>query len=204
MFTDNFNTAVTTNLADWPNWEHVDGPADFAKVSASVNRLLENAGADGTLLGASYRLPDQGSADHFSEFRLSSAAGNNGVVANRLTDRQNWIGIRCSTSQRLQILRRTTAGGVSVIATGVTPLTTNVFLRLSSVGIVHRAYINGALETFVGDADFVEDAAHGTVTRQGVVPRAGSFADWIDDLTVDAIGGAPSSALRQMMQHYYG
>jgi hypothetical protein len=179
-FTDNFTDTDTTTLethtpSGGTAWTRVDGTAGGAKI---VSNILQAAAATNTL----YICDDQGNADQYVQYKHHN--NMNDFVCNRATDSNNFIGIRV-TASKVQIYKRVTATFTQLGSTGTTTVNNGDIIRLESSGNVHTAKINGNLESGVGGTD----AAHNTVTRQGICARTASALNIVDDFEAGTLSG---------------
>jgi hypothetical protein len=172
-FTDTFTEGSDTNLeSHTPSggtaWTRVDGAAGAAVVNAA-NDALHAASATNTM----YRCDDQGSADQYVQYKVSSLNDNVSFVCNRATDANNFIGVRVNAT-KIELFKRVTGTFTQLGVDGTTTVVVTDVIKLESEGDDHRVYINGNLEITR------TDTAHNTVTRQGVCIR-GTQGHWIDD-----------------------
>lgn len=183
-FTDNFNgEGSDVDLASHtPSggtaWTRVDGAANAGLVGSSG--ILRSSSATNTL----YTCDDQGSVNQYVQFeyRVSS----NDFVCNRATNNQNFIGIRGSAS-KVQIFKRVANTFTQIGTDGGTTLVAGDIIRLESSGDVHTAYVNGNVESGPGGTD----AAHNTVTTQGVCIRSVS-GNWVDNFEAGTLAAGAS------------
>jgi hypothetical protein len=169
-----FQVTTDTNLVSHTpdtgtGWTRVDGVDNAAFVRASDDRLLSNS-ATNTL----YICDDQGSAAQYHEWVFNVI--NASFVVNRATDSNNFIGSRAQNAPaKLQLFKRVTATFTQLGSNGATTIVAGDTARLESDSAdAHELYLNG-----VSQVGPVTDAAHNSVTTQGVVGRA-TLAQWID------------------------
>jgi hypothetical protein len=173
-FTDNFNRA-NENLEASADWTH-DGlvAGALAVVSNQINNTTTNA------TGSAYQCPNQGSADHYVQFTVRSAANSGPFVCNRLADRSNFVGIR-NFNSNVEIYRRV-AGSLTLLQSTNEGIVVGDTLRLECEGTNWRAFKNGAQigSGAIGSAGL-------TGQRQGLVGRTTTQAPWIDNFEAGAL-----------------
>ena len=175
-FTDNFNgEGSSVDLAaHTPSggtaWTRIDGSANMATVLTA--NILNCNTTD--VSGALYVCDDQGSANHYLQYNAKSTIAQ-AFVANRATDRDNFIGTRLLNT-KVEIYKRVTSTFTQLGSTGTTVGAVDDVIRLESDSAdAHEAFLNAASE--VGPAT---DAFNSSETRQGVVARKVS-GDWLDN-----------------------
>ncbi len=187
-FTDDFNTAGgNEHLETRPGWtrvEAVDGE-NFGYASG----VSDACGSNNTGSGSghtSYTCTSQGTEDHFLKFD-AAAADFVSFWGNRLTDKDNFIGIR-QQSGKLQIFKNVAASFLQLGTTGTTTLTGGEVIRFESTSADdHIAYIDDVEESNPG----TPDTAHNTVQTQGVIARDTAGTKLIgDNFEATALGGA--------------
>jgi hypothetical protein len=179
-FTDTFTDTDTTTLethtpSGGTAWTRVDGTAGACSI---VGNILRVNAASNTL----YICDDQGNADQYVQYKHQN--NMNDFVCNRATDANNFIGIRVSAG-KVQIFKRVTSTFTQLGSTGATTVSANDIIRLESSGNVHTAKINGNTEAGVGGTD----AAHNSVTRQGICGRTASILNIADDFEAGSLSG---------------
>ncbi len=144
-FFDNFDRA-NENLEASPNWTLGDGIAGLAAIRSNKLASLATAGQ-----AASYRCPNQGSANHYVEFTVSSATpGLSGsFVCCRLADSANFVGIR-NDGTTLQVYKRV-ADTLTQLHSTNGLVSVGSVLRLECEAGAWRAFVDGTLRASGSD-----------------------------------------------------
>ena len=175
-FTDDFNRA-NEDLETSANWTRVDGVAGALKVIS--NQCGEGSGGD-----AAYLCPDQSDADHYTQAVLNGASGpaSSFPVCVRVTDKDNWIGVRYSTGG-MELYKRVAGTFTSLDTSTHTHSAGDVwYLEASGNNIVGK--LNGTTVVSATETD------HNTVTRQGIINR-GVENPLVDDFEAGALVSPP-------------
>lgn len=164
-FEDDFNRA-NENLEASADWTRVDGAAGAVQVE-------NNAVSFKSTTETAYQLPDQGSADHWSEAKLLKKASVDFFpVCVRVTDKDNFIGCRYRNGV-YQIHKRD--GGSFTLLGEVSGYEGYERVRLEAQGDTIRLYLHD-IEVFSTTESF-----NNTETRQGLIARGSTEAEIIDD-----------------------
>ena len=177
-FTDNFNRD-NENVEASADWTKLSGDAGAAKV---VTNKVDFTDASPE---PAYICPDQGSANHYTQIvRPEGSAGNYFECCIRLTDFNNWIGMRRGTSSKWQLFKRE-SGGFTVLGDSVTPApTAGDVVYLEGDGDSITLKVNSS--TIVGP---ITESFNNTETRQGFVNRVVRL-NALDDFEAAALGVA--------------
>ncbi len=188
-FADNFNRA-NANLEASPNasgggsWSH-DGLIAGALI-ISGNQLQCNT-TNST--GSAYKTVNQGSADHYVEFRAVSVSNGTGsFFACRLADRSNFVGMRAGNFEsdgRIEVYRRVGGTLTNLYTSPGGSMFVGDVLRLECSGSTFTVKKNGAVvtgPTAIGDGSL-------TSSDTGIVARTVS-ALIADDFVAGAIAGS--------------
>lgn len=193
---DNFTDTNGTNLeSHTPDsggpWTKSDGVAGTYTIQS--NHLQENSqGTDG-----GWRVP-VGTADMYAEITAGSGWGGDGSFGpcNRLTDSNNFVGMRGQGNNELQMYKRVTGSFTQLRdVTGLTLNSGDVF-RLTVTGNVYQMLQNG-----INRGASVTDSFNNTETYAGLVHHTGSASPYITKWQSDTNGAAvtPSVGLLSMM-----
>lgn len=184
-FTQNFD-GPDRNLEDISGWVH-DGfiPGALATRSNKLACLTTDS------TGSAYKCPDQGSADHYVQFRIGTMQPSGPFVCCRLSDRGNFIGIR-NNAGTLEIYRRV-SNTLFLIFSGAMGLALDDLLRFEVEGeipdAIYRTYLNGVqLAGAAGEGSVDSGATVLNNTGQGLVARASELEPWIYDFEAGALG----------------
>lgn len=184
-FTDNFNgEGSEVDLASHtPSgggaWTRVDGSANYLTVISAGWAVNNTSDSDGAL----YQCTSQGSSAHYCQYVAKEVASGTMFVANRATDRSNYVGVRCRTGV-VEIFKRVSGSFTSLGATSASVAEGNTVRFESSSGNVHTIKINGT------QAHQITDSFNSSEVRQGLVARGAGRLSWLDDYEAGALGGA--------------
>jgi hypothetical protein len=194
-FTDNFSgeSGDVELSAHTPS-----GGTAWTRIGASTaNPPMVGTGA--VLLGSqpaankSYVCDDQGSANHYISFVWKATGNIAGFVCNRLTDANNYFGIRVSSTSggRLE-LQRNNSGFTLIGSYVIGSFPTNSTIRYEVDGDSHSVYLDGVLR--IGP---VTDTFNNTETSQGVTGRTESGINiaWLDDFEAGPMDAPGTEAL---------
>jgi hypothetical protein len=176
-YADNFNRtsanleATATASGGW-DWTHDGAIAGGLAVSAN---LLSSGTTDST--GSAYFAPDLGSADHYVQYTpVSTTISVGPFICARLTDKNNFIGIRAGKSAsngQIEVYSRLAGTFANLYRSAAGALTVGDVLRLECSGTTWTLKQNGTqIATGTIDGSL-------TATKAGAVGRSvgGTFAD---------------------------
>jgi hypothetical protein len=161
-------TRANMNLEDTPGsvWARLDGSAGMGVISA--NKLASTT-TDGA--GAAFTSPDMGNKNHWVEITLPSPlpASSGPFAACRLTDRQNYVGIR-TIGTSVEVYKRV-AGAMTALTSGGTTVAAGDVIRLECRDDTYTLKKNGVAWNVgvIGNTGL-------SSTRQGFVARSVSMA----------------------------
>ena len=176
-FTDNFNgeSSEVDLAAHVPSggtaWTRVGGTANYLTVISAGWAVNNTSDSDGAL----YRCDAQGTSAHYTQFKTLDAASAQMFVANRATDRLNFVGVR-TRAGTCELFKRVAGAFTALGASGASTVAANDIVRFeSSAANTHTVRVNGT------QVHQVTDAFNSAETRQGLVARAMGRLSWLDD-----------------------
>jgi hypothetical protein len=189
-FTDNFNGESGDVTLDV---RVPSGGTAWTIVGSAVSNdpFVSSAGIlNGSQPGANrpYVCDDCGSVNQYVQFVWKATVNIAGFIANRVTDLDNYIGVRVASTSggQLQLIKNQ-SGQTTLGAYTIGSIPTDSVIRYEVNGDEHSVYLDSVLR--IGP---VTDAFNNTETRQGVIGRSesGLSIAWIDDFEAGALGGS--------------
>lgn len=178
-FSTDFAGTPTADISTISGITRIDGTANDMTISAANACNANSVDASGTF----YQFPTVGSLQQRVQFTVSSAATAAGAaVCVRGQDRDNWVGVRWSTTT-FTIAQRVAGGTVTVIGTsaGVTPTTGQVcIIEVTTAGNV-RLVVSGTERIAPVAVDVTLTDLH-----TGMLSRAVVKTPFVDDVTSSA------------------
>lgn len=187
-FTDAFTGTNGDDLEGRTGWTRVDGAAGAAEVNAS-NQLKFSSTTE-----TAYTAPATGTGDHYAQADFLDFSHSFFPVCIRVTDKDNFIGLRLFGASEKQIYKRVSGTFTLLYSSAGVPA--GVY-KLEGSGSSINLFRNGV------DAGnpVATDSAHSSVTTPGLVCRSGTADPVIDDWesTSAAAGG---TAVPVFAHHY--
>lgn len=171
-FSDNFDTA-NINLDDRTGWTNVTGEVGAASINNNALRTNTT-----NVSGILYKIPELTSSDCFVQCRHYPSAS---FVAVRVTDDNNFIGVRRNGSNSLDVFKRV-SGTFTQLANYGSLTDSTIMIRLEIVASTFKLFRNGVEQTPSTGSTTITSGP--PVTKIiGVVVRNQPADPWIDDFS---------------------
>jgi hypothetical protein len=182
-FTDDFTGSENQELEARTGWTKPAGTR-YARINASNQlKAVPNGSVD-----AHFVCTDQGSANHYTQADVHIGNGtNNSFLTIRMTDADNFIGVRLYTTG-WQLYKRVAGTFTQLGATYIDTSTPGDTIKLEGDGNSINVYLNTAL--IIGPET---ETFNNTETSQGLVVRDTLTKDpWIDNFEAGVVGAGDS------------